>query len=94
MSSSGGVGEAERRKKRAWRQPRHEPGAPPPPATAVSDTNTPPTVVPASLETEGEERKESSTVIPDPLATPGGSKTTESVIEIDGSTMEGVGIAT
>ncbi|CAI8038958.1 RNA 3'-terminal phosphate cyclase [Geodia barretti] len=131
-TSDGGGGERGRRKRRAWRQPRHEPGSPPV-ATSVTATTTEPrasasravdtasTIVgsaartaatdtsqslasgarsPCSLtagETKGltkeEERQRddgAAQLLPEP-SNAGGERLQDSVVEIDGSAMEGGG---
>ena len=131
-TSDGGGGERGRRQRRAWRQPRHEPGSPPV-ATSVTATTTEPrasasravdtasTIVgsaartaatdtsqsiasgarsPCSLtagETKGltkeEERQRddgAAQLLPEP-SNAGGERLQDSVVEIDGSAMEGVG---
>ena len=123
MATSGG-GERERRKRRAWRQPRHEPGSPPPlsetaatrvPAVATEPglptspnvdsaastaTDSSRSVVnggrsrrSAAAEATAREEKprgEISAKQP-PNAAAGDGGPQESMVEIDGSAMEGVG---
>lgn len=124
MAASDG-GERERRKRRAWRQPRHEAGSPPPLSTNTAATRVPAVATEPGVPTSHNVDSAASTVTDSsrsvvnggrsrrsaaaeattreekprgeisakqpPNAAAGDGGPQESMVEIDGSAMEGVG---